>query len=342
MGKIAIIGLGLIGASLGLAIKRAAPADTEVVGFDRELENGATALKRGAVKHLARGIEGAVADASMVVVATPIVNVRKVFEEIAPLLKQSVVVTDTASTKEDVLRWAREILPANAHFVGGHPMAGKEQSGPWAAEEALFDGRPYAIVPSMNAGAGAVNAVVGLAEAVGAKPFFLDAHEHDAYAAAVSHVPLALSIALFNLARGSTAWPELASLAGPAFRDLTRLTSGSPEMAHDIFLTNREHVGHWLDRYIVELQRLADLIRVDEGETLFRMIAEAQLERDNFITNPPRRKEPNLDPELPSSSESFMSMLTGSLWQQRAEDITKTITERQQKREREERLKRRD
>jgi prephenate dehydrogenase len=87
---------------------------------------------------------------------------------------------------------------------------------------------------------------------------FLDAGEHDAYAAAVSHVPLALSIALFQLARSSTAWPELASLCGPAFRDLTRLTSGSPEMSHDIFLTNKENILHWMDRYVDELMKMQE------------------------------------------------------------------------------------
>lgn len=344
MGKIAIIGLGLIGASLGLAIKRANPPDTEVVGYDRELDNGKVALQRKAIDHLAMEPMAAVKDAGLVVIATPIINVRKVFEEIAPHLAANAVVTDTASTKGEVLRWAREILPSTIHFVGGHPMAGKEQSGPWAADETLFDGKPYVIAPSVTALPGAVNAVVALAESVGAKPMFLDAAEHDAYAAAVSHVPLAVSIALFQLARSSSAWPELASLSGPAFRDLTRLTSGSPEMSHDIFLTNRENILHWLDRYVEELMKMRELIGSDEGETLFRMVAEAQFERDNFLQNPPKREEPTPpDVDLPSSAgESFMTMMTGSLWQQRAKDITKTLEEEQEKRAREERLHRRE
>ena len=97
----------------------------------------------------------------MVIVCTPILNVRRVFETIAPHLRPGTVVTDTASTKGEVMRWARGLLPDNVHFVGGHPMAGKEKSGPDAAEETLFDGRPYVIVPSPYAAPGAVNAVVG-------------------------------------------------------------------------------------------------------------------------------------------------------------------------------------
>ncbi|HLF78847.1 MAG TPA: prephenate dehydrogenase/arogenate dehydrogenase family protein, partial [Dehalococcoidia bacterium] len=188
MGKLAIIGLGLIGGSLGLALKRAEPIDTEVVGFDRDVDVGMRALKAGAITHLAPSLEAAVRDATLVVIATPILNVRRVFEEIAPVIGRGTVVTDTASTKGEVLRWARQILPRDVHFVGGHPMAGKEQSGMEAAEESLFDGRPYVIVPSVDAAPGAVNAVIGLAEAVGGVPYFQDADEHDAYAAAISHV----------------------------------------------------------------------------------------------------------------------------------------------------------
>jgi prephenate dehydrogenase len=132
-------------------------------------------------------------------------------------------------------------------------MAGREKAGLQEAEAEMFDDRPYCIVPSVDAVGGAVNAVVGLVQALGGKPFFLDADEHDAYVAAISHVPLISSVALFNLARRSNAWPELANISGPAFKDLTRLASGEPEMGHDIFITNRENVLHWLHRYMSEL-----------------------------------------------------------------------------------------
>jgi prephenate dehydrogenase len=278
----------------------------------------------------------------MVIIATPIINVRKVLEEIAPHLQRGAVVTDTASTKREVIRWADSILPAHVHFVGGHPMAGKEKSGPAAAEETLFDGRPYCIVPSVNAGGGAVNAIVGLVEAVGAQPVFLDADEHDAYAAAISHVPLIASIALFRLVRSSSAWEELGAMSGPAFRDLTRLASGEPEMSHDIFMTNRAHVLHWLERYMTQLKQLSDLIEKDDSEALFRFLAETQLERDEFIVSPPKRKEPGPANELPSVSETFVGMMTGSLWANRTKEITDAIEEQRQAREREERLHRRE
>jgi prephenate dehydrogenase len=342
MGTIAIIGLGLIGGSMGLALKRAEPERTEVVGYDRDIDVAMRAHKAGAVQRVARSVQDAAAEANLVVISTPIIGVRKVFEEMAPYVKRGTVVTDTASTKREVMRWARDLLPPGVHFVGGHPMAGKEKSGPQAAEESLFDDRPYCLIPSLDAGPGAVNAVVGLAEALGARPFFLDADEHDAYAAAISHVPLAVSVALFNMVRGSAAWPELAGMSGPAFRDLTRLTSGDPGMGQDIFTTNRANVLHWIERYIAELRSLAELIENSDGEALFRRLAESQFERDNFIENPPRREEPVSNVELPSSSQSFVDMMAGSLWRERAREVTQAIEERTRAREREDRMRRRD
>lgn len=344
MGKLTIVGLGLIGGSIGLALKRAEPENTEVIGFDLDREVTTRALRAGVVQGAASSLEEAVSDATMVIVATPIIAMRKVFATIGPRLRRGAVVTDTASTKSDVLRWADEFLPEGVHFVGGHPMAGKEQQGLHMAEAALFEGRPYAIVPSVRAVPGAVNAVVGLAQVLGARPFFLDPDEHDAYAAAISHLPLLASVALFNLARKSNAWPELANLSGPAFRDLTRLASGEPEMSHDIFMTNRENVIHWLQRYIGELQRLGDLIASEnEDEALFRSLAETQIERNIFLEKLPQRDPPGLGVELPSSADSFLQMLTGTLWQerQRAKEITDAMRERAEKQAWEERLRRR-
>jgi prephenate dehydrogenase len=164
---------------------------------------------------------------------------------------------------------------------------------------------------------------------MGARPFFLDADEHDAYVAAISHVPLVSSVALFNLARRSNAWPELANISGPAFMDLTRLASGEPELGHDIFLTNRDNVLHWLRRYMDELQRLADLIESDdEDEVLFRTLAEAQIEREQFLEKLPEREEAKSGVDFPSASDAFMTMMTGALWQERAKQTQDAIVER--------------
>jgi prephenate dehydrogenase len=221
-------------------------------------------------------------------------------------------------------------------------MAGREKAGLHQAEAELFDGRPFCITPSVNAIEGAVNMVVRYAMVLGARPFFLDAEEHDAYVAAISHVPIVSSIALFNLARKSNAWPELANISGPAFRDLTRLASGEPELGHDIFMTNRENVLHWLNRYIDELRRLSDMIESEsEEEALFRTLAEAQIEREQFIEKPPEREDTKWVVEMPSASDAFMTMMTGAMWQERAKQAQDAIVERTRERAREESARRR-
>ena len=342
MGKLAIIGLGLIGGSIGLALRRYQADNTEVVGFDTNQEVMGRALKAKVVNATAPTVELAVRDATMVIVATPIITIRKVFQSIAPHLQRGALVTDTASTKGDVLRWADEILPKTVYFVGGHPMAGKEKMGLHFAEAELFDEKPYAIVPAVDAVPGAVNAVVGFVEALGAKPMYFDADEHDSYVAAISHLPLLTSVALFNLARGSNAWPELASLSGSGFRDTTRLASGEAEMAHDIFLTNKDNVLHWLNRYIGELHKLSDLIEnKEETQALFRTLTDTQMAREKYTEELPERDSPVKYMEVPSSTEAFMSMLTGTLWQQRAKEVTEALQEQTRKREEQVRMRRR-
>src|SRR5690606_37793076 len=127
-------------------------------------------------------------------------------QDAAGFFSEGAVVTDTCSTKADILRWAAEFLPEYVSFVGGHPMAGREKSGPKAASAALFKDASWAITPSARADESAVNTVQGMVETLGAVPLYIDAGEHDTYAAAVSHVPILLSVALFRMVRDSKGW----------------------------------------------------------------------------------------------------------------------------------------
>ncbi len=309
MERIAIIGLGLIGGSIGLGLKQAQLAETEIVGVARTRDTVQRAKKLGAIDVAARLPEEAVEGARVVIVAAPILAIQPIFEDIAPKLVNGAVVTDAASTKANVAAWAKELLPSTAHFVGGHPMAGKENTGIGAAEADLFRGKPWVVCPSVRADDAAVRTVVGLAQLLGAQPIFMDPHEHDSYVAAVSHLPLVLSSALFSVAFGSAAWPELAQLASSGFRDTTRLASGSPEMAHDIVQTNRENLVHWIDRFEAELERFKELIQTAETEQLLELFARPQLERDNYMMNgaPDRQAAGE-----PVETISFSDMLLGS------------------------------
>lgn len=327
MERIAIIGLGVIGGSIALALKQAKLDGIEIVGCARSRDTVQKAKKIGAIDREARLPEEAVRDARMVIIATPILAIQSTFEAIAPELRPGAVVTDAGSTKTNVMRWAKELLPEHAHFVGGHPMAGKETTGIDAADAALFHEKPWVIVPTVDAPESAVQSVVGLAQACGAKAVFMDAAEHDAYVAAISHLPLALSSALFSVAFGSAAWPELAQLASSGFRDTTRLASGSPEMAHDIMVSNREHVLHWIDRFQEELSRLRATIAEGESKPLLEAFTRPQIERDNFLIN----GAPSRNQGDPIEKVSLGDILMGSTisgFMKKQQDMIKNMEKR--------------
>jgi len=327
MERVAIIGLGLIGGSLALAIKRANIEGLQVIGTARTRETLQKAKKMGAIDTDAPTAADAVRGARLVVIASPIMAARPIMEEIAPALAPGAVVTDVGSTKANVARWAKELLPSTVSFVGGHPMAGKEQAGIAAADPDLFKGKAWVIAPSVSASEAAVNTVVGLAQLTGATPIFMDPDEHDSYVAAISHLPLLLSSALFSVAHGSAAWPELAQLASSGFRDTTRLASGSPEMAHDIVLTNRDNVIHWLDRFIDELRRFRGIVAGGASEEVIEAFTKAQLERDNYMVNgPPQREAGEPIPKI-----SLGDMLVGSKvmdYMRKQQDIIKAAEAR--------------
>lgn len=257
----------------------------------------------------------------MVIIATPVLAVREVMQEIGGELGAGAVVTDTASTKAQVLRWAEELLPAGVSFVGGHPMAGKETTGIEHAEATLFSQKGYCICPSVNAEDAAVKSVVGLVQLLGAEPLFMDAEEHDQYAAAVSHLPLLLSTALFALLRSSSAWADMAPMASSGFRDMTRLASGDPRTSHDICVTNREAAVHWLGRMVSELYRLRDVLEDAKDEALLESFTRAQLERDEFLAKPPERRVEATT--VPNARQELLDALVGGWMAERVRKAQK-------------------
>ena len=280
MRRIAIIGLGLIGGSMGLALKKV--ADLELVGFARRPEVASKALSIGAVDRAEANLLSAVEEANLVIIATPVVAIKEILAQIGERLSQGCIVTDTASTKAQVMGWAEEFLPSSVSFIGGHPMAGKEASGIEAADADLFAGCTYCLVPGRRATAEAINVVEGLVGQIGAKPIFLDAPEHDSLVAAISHLPLLLSAALVSATTRSPSWPKMAKLAATGFRDLTRLASGNPEMSRDICLTNREPILHWIDEYIKELGEFRRLVG-EGGQEMEQAFIRARQGRERWL-----------------------------------------------------------
>ena len=266
MQRVAIVGLGLIGGSIGLGLKRWAAdqgkggsAPLQIVGFDTDLDQQSYAKKINAVDKTEWRLPNAIDGADIVILATPVGAMQELLSDIAPHLKEGAIVTDVGSTKADVIRWADEILPPTVSFVGGHPMAGKAISIE-GADADLFKGATWIITPSVRADDSALRNVLGLVAALGAEAFFVDAAEHDAYVAGVSHLPFVLAATLTNALGTDSSWKDMKSLTAGGFKDMTRLASGSPVMHRDIVLTNRAAIVRWIDQFEAELNAVRDLI----------------------------------------------------------------------------------
>ena len=288
MRRITIIGLGLIGGSIGLALKQAKPEETEIVGYTRSSETAIKALKRGAVDKMEDNLVSAVDKADIVILATPPMTMKEILEQIGPHLSPSCIVTDTASTKAKVMEWAEEYLPSGIDFIGGHPMAGKELSGIEAAEVDLFQGCTYCLIPRGSASPAAAQVIADLVNTLGANPLFTTATEHDNFVAGISHLPLVLSSALVMSTTNSPFWRDMSGLAAGGYRDLTRLASQHPRMNRDICITNQHYIVNWIDEFVKELSRLRQFI-IEGGEDLEKAFIQAQQARHKWIEEHAKR-----------------------------------------------------
>lgn len=264
--RIAIIGLGLIGGSIGLALKQADWQKAEIVGYVRRSELRPMALSSGAVDNVESSLKATVRGADLIIIATPVLTIKNIFSQIAADLPPDSIVTDTASTKVQVMRWAEELLSPRTSFVGGHPMAGKETSGIKAAEADLFHNCVYCLTPATQAKPAAVQTVADMVKTLGATPLTISADEHDNLVAGISHLPLLLSIALVSATTQSPSWEQMSRLAASGYRDLTRLASGNPEVNAHICLSNQAPIISWIDKFSEELQRLRKFLANGDSE----------------------------------------------------------------------------
>src|SRR5260370_20023146 len=245
------VGLGLMGASFALAVKKARPELT-IVGLDRDTATALKAMDRGIVS--AGGTDCDVLDmADVVVLAVPILAMQDVFASLGPHVVGKVV-TDVASTKGSVMEWA---AAAGIDLVGGHPMCGRETFGIDAADATLFRGAPWIVTRRDET-------VIGLVEAAGAHPLVMDAAAHDRLVAGVSHAALLLSVGYVLALSGRADWPEASKGAACGVRDMSRLSAGDPMMAAGITRTNRDNLLDQLDAISHSLARSRRHLEADD------------------------------------------------------------------------------
>ncbi len=281
---ITIVGAGVIGASLGLALKQEKDPP-RLLGHDKDLDRAKAAVKLGAFDKAEWNLVNACEPADLIILALPLSGIRPTLAAIAPYLKPGVVISDTARSKAPVLAWAVETLPPHTHFVGGDPLvqpAGVDQSH---ASAALFRNRLYCLTPAPSAEETAVQLMVGIIGMLGAKPFFLDAPEHDGLVAAVETMPSVLGIALLQTVAGQPSWREMRKLAGSLFDQVSSGAGGDPDSLKEELLAQRSTLIHWLDRYLAQLHELRTLLTAEEGsnEALVEKLDQAIVERHNWL-----------------------------------------------------------
>lgn len=279
--RVAILGLGLMGASLGMALRAVGVAQV-VTGYDADPGAAERARERGAIDIACADVSQAVAGADLIVLAAPIRAAPDLFSTIAPHLAPGALVTDLCSVKAQIVACAERILPDPGHFVGSHPMTGSEHSGVEAARADLYERCVWPLTPTERTTSEAVARLSWMIDRLGATPLPLDPAEHDAAVALISHLPRIAASGLVLVAGQSASWPVARELAAGGFRDTTRVASGDPAMMLDICDANTAALLASLDAYIETLRLLR--ARIANGDaTLEETFASAQRMRDGWL-----------------------------------------------------------
>jgi len=279
--RVCLVGVGLIGGSLGLALRE---AGWEVLGVDPDRASLARALEIGAIDGAVELEEGA-SRAELAVIATPVEEVIPTCRKLLPALARDALVMDVASTKCAIVQKAEEILPGR--FIGGHPMAGSEKGGIDAADPYLFENAPFVLCPGTGVDSKAIARAEELVRKVGAIPIQMTAQEHDEVVGMISHLPHLCAVALLDTLTGLEQKDQAMQLAAGGFRDLTRIASGSPELRRGILGSNRWVVAQLLGELQKSLQKSKEFLEQGDLTGLTAQLAKAKETREKL---PARRK----------------------------------------------------
>ncbi len=285
--QVAIIGVGLIGGSLGMILRRKGLAD-HVVGVGRRVENLKTAVVMGAIDRYVADPQEGVRGADLVVLATPVDTYERHLREWAHCLTPGAIVSDVGSVKGTLVERSEAVMPAGVYFVGAHPIAGKEKTGVAAGSDQLFKGARCILTPTKRTDAAALERVKQLWAEAGSVVLTMDPYLHDQILGAVSHLPHVAAFALMNalaeLRDQQVPALDLAGHSGGGLRDTTRIAASSPEMWRDIFLWNRDNVVSYIDRYGRALEELKQLIKAGDAAGIEKLLERAKGEREKLQT----------------------------------------------------------
>ncbi|MGH8933931.1 MAG: prephenate dehydrogenase/arogenate dehydrogenase family protein [Egibacteraceae bacterium] len=278
--RIALIGTGLVGASLGMALRKLDGVD-EIVGYDRDPDELETAFARGALTEAASSPAEAAAAADVVVLAVPVSVVETVALQVGPALTPGAILTDVASVKARIVDVMQAAVSPGVHVIGGHPMAGSHETGAAHAHADLFVGATYLLTPTTHTDPEAYQRLHGLVSRIGARVLAVSPQRHDLLVAVVSHLPQLAATTLMNLAasRARDEHAELLLLAAGGFRDATRVAASNPDLWLDICAENREAIVAVLDEYRERIGALRSVLAVGDEPSLRRALADARAAR---------------------------------------------------------------
>ena len=282
--KVCIIGLGLIGGSIGLAIKRS-NISNQITGYARSNSTLERAIELGLVDSVRDNLKDAVNNSDLVILATPLSTFRELVEEMSPFLKKGCIITDTGSAKLTVIEDLKDILPNGVEFVPGHPIAGTEESGPDAGFAELFDNRWCILTPTEDNSSNAVDLVKGFWESIGSKVEIMDPMHHDKVLAITSHIPHLIAFNIVGTANNlaNVTEKEVVKYSAGGFRDFTRIAASDPKMWSDIFTYNSDAVLEMLDLFSNDLAKLKAAVIKKDSDLLFSNFEKTREVRKNII-----------------------------------------------------------
>jgi len=281
--KLAVIGVGLIGGSLALALKEVG-AVGHVVGVGRGLANLETALRLGVVDSFTQSLAEGVADADLVFLATPVQSLGTVAEQAMPHLKPGAILTDGGSVKQAVIDAIEPHLRDDVHFVPGHPIAGTENSGAEAAFAGLYRDRRCILTPTRRTSEAAIESICRMWQLVGSQVVMMEVDKHDRVLAAISHLPHMVAYALVNAVGAYDRYGEnILEYSAGGFRDFTRIASSDPTMWRDIALTNRDALVEMMGQFETFFAELKEDVASGSDERLFEFFRRSKKSRDEIL-----------------------------------------------------------
>ena len=292
--KLAIIGVGLIGGSLGLALKEKLGDEIYITGLCRTQRSMDNAVKLGAVDYASPDIKRVVEDADIIFLSTPVLQIVPMIEKLLPYVKRGAILTDAGSTKQFIWDHLKTILPEGVYYVAGHPMTGRELSGVTAAKADLFKGKAYVIVEDTGAPPEVVEKLMNVLRLTEAKFVTLDIAKHDRCASVISHVPHLTAAALVTLLnRSGNDLDSCIKLIGGGFKDTTRIASSNADMWADICMTNGEAIANNLRQLQSILSEVIGAVEQKDRQAVYEYFAASKQRRDSLLEAVENKFDPN-------------------------------------------------